>query len=113
MPRISVCIPTYNSASYLPQTIESVFRQDFADYELIVCDNASTDQTPAILDACRDPRLRRFRFEELVEQPGNWNRCLAVAEGEFVILLHSDDLLKPSYLSKALALMEQHSDVGL
>src|SRR5262249_53252835 len=56
MPLVSICIPTYNSARYLPEAIESVLAQEFADYELVVCDNASTDATPEICRRYRDPR---------------------------------------------------------
>jgi glycosyltransferase involved in cell wall biosynthesis len=113
MPKVSICIPTYNSARFLGETIESVLAQQFADFELVVCDNASTDETPELCGRYPDPRLRHVRFEQLVGQAANWNRCLELATGELVILLHADDLLVPEYLERAVAALEQHPEAGM
>jgi glycosyltransferase involved in cell wall biosynthesis len=99
LPKVSVCIPTYNSARYLPETIESVLRQDFADYELVICDDVSTDETPEICRAYDDPRIRYIRYRENAKQAGNFNRCLQEARGDFVTLLHADDWLLSGFLS--------------
>lgn len=92
-PKVSVIIPTYNYARYLPAAIESVLAQDFSDFELLVSDDASTDDTASILAeyATRDPRLR------VVVQPRNlgmvphWNWCLQQARGEYVKFMFGDD----------------------
>lgn len=107
MPKVSVCIPSYNSSRFLGQTIESVLAQRYSDYELVILDNASTDGTPELCSRYTDPRIRYLRFEELVGQAANWNRCLDHATGELVILLHSDDMLQPTYLERAVAYLEQ------
>src|SRR5262249_10962000 len=113
MPKVSVCIPTYNSGHYLGAAIESVLSQEFADYELVICDNASTDETPLICRRYNDPRVRHVRFEQLVGQAANWNRCLELAQGEYVTLLHADDLLSPAFLPCAVAVLDAHREVGL
>ena len=113
MPRVSVCIPTYNTARYLPQTIESVLAQDFADYELVICDNASTDDTPELCQKYRDERLRYLRFEDLTNQAGNFNRCLSEARGELVTLLHSDDYFLPGFLNDRVGRFERDPKLGL
>ncbi len=110
-PAISVCIPSYNSARWLPLAIESVLAQTFEDYELVVCDNASTDDTAAV--CARYPRVRRAYFERLVGQAGNWNRCVAEARGRFVVLLHADDELAPAFLERAHALASSDPAIGL
>src|SRR5690349_8090787 len=107
MPKVSVCIPTYNTARYLPEAIESVLRQDFGDYELIVCDNASTDATPEICRSYGDTRLQYKRFDELVNQAGNFNRCLEAARGEFITLLHADDFFLPGFLTDRVRRLEE------
>jgi glycosyltransferase involved in cell wall biosynthesis len=111
---LSVCIPTYNTARYLPEAIESVLAQTHADFELVVCDNASTDDTPEL---CRryagDPRFRYVRFEDLVGQGGNWNRCVRLAQGEHVALLHADDRYLPGFLAARLAALESDPDLGM
>ncbi len=113
MPKVSVCIPTYNTARYLPEAIESVLAQEFTDYELIICDNASTDETPEICRAYTDPRIRYVRFEELVNQGGNWNRCVNLARGEYVALLHADDVYLPDFLSERVRALDENKEVGL
>jgi len=65
-PFFSVCIPTYNRANFLPQAIESVLAQDFTDFELIICDNASTDNTQEVVEKYQDKRIRYCRYEDLV-----------------------------------------------
>lgn len=113
MPRVSVCIPTYNTARFLPEAIESVLKQDHADYELVVCDNASTDGTTELCRRYADPRLRYVRYEQHVSQAENWNRCLDLARGDFVILLHADDVLLPRFLSCAADVLDRNPGVGL
>jgi len=96
--RVSICIPTYNTARYLPAAIESVLRQDYRDYELVICDDGSTDNTPEICKSYDDPRIRYIRTPGKSGQSGNFNRCLNEARGEFVTLLHADDCFLPGFL---------------
>lgn len=111
--KVSVCIPTYNTARYIGETIESVLRQTFDDYELVVCDNASIDGTEEICRKFDDPRFRYEKFDEFIGQAENWNRALGLASGELVILLHSDDVLLPEFLEKAVAVFDENEDVGM
>jgi glycosyltransferase involved in cell wall biosynthesis len=113
VPTVSVCIPARNSAAYLAAAIDSVLAQEFADYELVVCDNASTDETPEICAGYSDPHFRAARFEESVGQAANWNRCLDLAKGGYVILLHADDELRPKFLTRAVEVLDANEDVGL
>jgi glycosyltransferase involved in cell wall biosynthesis len=113
VPKVSVCIPTYNTAQYLPAAIESVLAQDYGDFELVVSDNASTDQTPDLCRRYADPRLRYVRFEEMVGQAANWNRCLDLATGEYVVLLHADDVVLPGFVRQSSAVLDGHPNVGL
>jgi glycosyltransferase involved in cell wall biosynthesis len=113
MPKVSVCIPTYNTAKYVGQAIESVLQQDYQDYELIVCDNASTDETPGLVRRYDDPRLQYVRFDEFVGQAANWNRCVELARGKYVVLLHSDDMLRPAFLRRAAGMLDRHPQIGL
>jgi len=112
-PRVSICIPTYNSSQYLTEAIESALAQEVTDYELVICDNASADATLEICQRYEDPRVRYVHFNELVGQASNWNRCLDLAVGEFVVLLHADDVLKPAFLRRALEVLDKNPDVGL
>ena len=113
MPKVSICIPTYNTARYLPQAIESVLAQGFADFELVICDNASTDGTPELCQRYRDGRVRYLRFDELTNQAGNFNRCLSEARGDLVTLLHSDDYFLPGFLDDRVSRFERDPKLGL
>jgi glycosyltransferase involved in cell wall biosynthesis len=96
VPYFSDCIPTYNRASFLPQAIESVPSQDFADFELIICDNASTDDTQAIVSQYQDDLIR---YGNLVNMWANHNRCIKLASSDWLIFLHSDDRFNTNALS--------------
>ncbi len=112
-PKISVCVPAYNAAAYLPAAIDSVLAQEFSDFELVVSDDSSSDETPRICAGYTDPRFRAVRSEERLGQAGNWNRCVELARGEYVILLHADDELVPGYLERAVAVLDANPDLAL
>jgi glycosyltransferase involved in cell wall biosynthesis len=113
VPTVSVCIPVYNMAGYLSETIESVLRQDYGDYELVVSDDASTDGTLEVCSRYTDPRIRLAQFEQRAGQAGNWNRCVEMAAGELIVLLHADDILVPSFLSQAVQFLRDHPEAGM
>jgi glycosyltransferase involved in cell wall biosynthesis len=112
-PRISVCIPSYNAARFLPAAIDSALAQDYDDFEVVVSDDASADETSAVCARYDDPRFRSAKAEGRLGQAGNWNRCIELARGEYVILLHADDELLPGYLSRAAAMLDTNADAGL
>jgi glycosyltransferase involved in cell wall biosynthesis len=111
-PRVSVCIPTYDYARYLPAAVDSVLAQDYEDYELIVVDNASRDETPAVLARYGD-RIRAHRNERNLGLFGNFGRCLELARGELVKFLAADDWLHPGFLREAVALMDRHPSAAI
>ena len=82
---------------HVGEAITSVLQQDWSDFELIVCDDASTDETGVIVSGFHDPRVRYRRFEDRAGQAGAFNRCLAAASGEYLTLLHADDLFLPGF----------------
>jgi len=105
LPRVSILIPTYNRAQFLPQAIESALRQDYAPLEVVLLDNASTDDTPGIAARYgQDPRFRYLRNESNLGMVGNWKRGLNEhARGEWFLLLSDDDyLIDARYISKAM-----------
>jgi glycosyltransferase involved in cell wall biosynthesis len=99
VPLVSICIPTHNMGRYVGDAIASVLQQEGADLELIVCDDASTDETSAIVSRTPDRRVRYRRFEDRAGQAGTFNRCLESASGEYLTLLHADDLFLPGFVS--------------
>jgi glycosyltransferase involved in cell wall biosynthesis len=97
---ISVCIPTYNGGLYLRDCLASVAGQTFRNYEAIVVDDNSSDDTLKIADeyAQADSRFRVNRNERRLGLVGNWNRCVQLARGSWIKFLFQDDLLLPRCL---------------
>jgi len=111
MPRVSVIIPTYNRARYLPETLESVFAQTYRDYEVIVIDDGSTDNTAEVLESYLD-RIVYVRKEN-GGQGSARNAGLKIARGEYIAFLDSDDLWLPDKLELQVRYLDEHPDVGL
>ena len=99
MVRVSVIIPTYNRAHIVGEAIASVLAQTFGDFEVIVIDDGSSDDTSAVVGKCRDARVRYFRQPNR-GLPGARNRGIAEARGDIVSFLDSDDLWKPEKLER-------------
>lgn len=108
-PRISLLIPTYNYARYLPEAIESVLEQDWRDLELLISDDGSTDGSAEVIAAyaAKDSRIR-FRIHPTnLGMVQNWNWCLSEARGEYVKFVFGDDkLASRQALGKLLELLE-------
>jgi glycosyltransferase involved in cell wall biosynthesis len=103
-PMVSILIPTYNRASLLQQAIRSALSQTYDNLEIVVSDNASTDETSAILAQQTDSRITLLRQTTNVGPIRNINACLGSAQGEFVLVLSDDDLLLPHCIAR---MMEQ------
>ena len=108
-PLVSICIPNYNMAAYLRSTLESALAQNYSPLEVVVADNASSDNSPAIIEefARRDARVRWVRNPQTVPMAVNWNRCLRLARGVYFNLLSADDLLAPDFVSRCMELFRQ------
>lgn len=107
---VSVCIPTYKGEATIGAAIQSVLAQSFADFELIVIDDGSPDNTRAVVESYSDPRLVYLRNERNLGPEGNWNRCLEVAQGRYFKLLPHDDLLHPRCLERQVAVLDSDQD---
>lgn len=112
-PRVSVVTPAYNAAPYLTQAIDSMLGQTFTDLEMIVVDDASTDRTPDILAAYRDPRLRVIRNDRNLGVVGSRNRGMRLARGEFIAPFDADDVSLPTRLAKQIAHLDNHPGIVL
>jgi len=99
-PKITIGIPTLNRRSYLMLALESALAQTYSNIEVIVSDNASTDDTLEYLAAITDPRLRVLRQSQNIGMVGNFNATLDAATGEFFLLLSDDDLLAPAAIER-------------
>ena len=112
MPRVSVVIPTHNRADYIQQALDSVFAQTYTDYEIIVVDDGSTDGTAELLKALVERDAIRYEQQAQSGVSAARNRGIAMARGEYVAFLDSDDLWLPDKLSKQVALFEAMPELG-
>jgi glycosyltransferase involved in cell wall biosynthesis len=106
LPAVSVCIPCYRGAAHLGAAIESVLAQTYTDFELIIIDDNSPDNTDEVVAGFSDPRIRYLKNPRNLGPEGNWNRCLDEARGRFFKLLPQDDLIAPTCLEKQVAVLE-------
>ncbi|MEW5767211.1 MAG: glycosyltransferase [bacterium] len=111
MPKVSVVIPTYNAAAYLPEAIDSVLAQTFQDYEIIVVDDGSTDNTREVLAPYQD-RIRYIHQENAGPSPAK-NKGIKEARGEFVAFLDADDIWLPEKLALQMEVFENDPEVSL
>lgn len=98
-PRYSVCIPNFNYGAFLGRTIQSVLDQTLQDFEITVSDNASTDDSVDVVRAFNDPRIKLHVNQCNVGFAGNLDRAAGLASGRFMILLSSDDIMRPDALA--------------
>jgi glycosyltransferase involved in cell wall biosynthesis len=108
-------MPVYNGANYLRAAIESILAQTFTDFELIICDNASKDETEAIAReyAARDPRVRYHRNERNIGPSANYNLTFELSRGQYFKWAAHDDVLEPTYLEETVRVMDQDAEVVL
>jgi hypothetical protein len=105
-------MPTYNGAAYVATAIESVLSQTFEDFELIVIDDCSDDETLALVERFQDERIRIERNPRRLGLIGNWNRCLDAATGAYVTVFHQDDVMAPDNLARKVAVLDERSSVA-
>ena len=114
-PRVSVCIPVRNGAQFIGQAISSVLEQSYRDFEVIVIDNCSTDNTAALVCemALRDSRIHFFSNSHDLGSIGNLNRCLQYAHGSYVKYVLADDMLMPGCLNEMVRALDEQPSVVL
>ncbi len=112
MPNISVIIPAYNAENTIARTIESVQKQTFSDFELIVINDGSTDRTAEIVQNIEDIRLKLFSYENGGLSVAR-NRGIQNASGNYLAFIDADDLWTKDKLEKQLAALEANPDAGV
>lgn len=104
-PFVSICVPTYNGEEYLKECLNSVMAQTFSNFEVLIVDDQSSDETLNMAQeyAVRDNRIRVTQNEHNLGLVGNWNRCVELAQGDWIKFVFQDDLIEPSCLEQMLA----------
>ena len=117
MPRVTVILTTYNRLNYLKKAIDSVLNQTFKDFELIILDNASPDETDEYVKSLLDERIIYIRNPENIGAMNNGLKAFDLIrnniKSEFVSLFHDDDIMKPTLLEKEIYIFEQNESIVL
>lgn len=112
LPLVCICVPTFNVASTVRETLKSILAQTYPNLVVRVSDNASTDETLNIIESLADSRITIHRHDENVGGEGNFNRCIQLAEGKYTAIFHADDLYEPDMVAKQVAFLEAHPSAG-
>jgi glycosyltransferase involved in cell wall biosynthesis len=113
VPRVTVVIPTYNRARFLPTAIDSVLAQTYGDFALLVADNASDDGTPEVVARYDDPRIRFVRRPENLGITANHNLALEEVRSEYCLIVPDDDVLFPSILQRTVPVLDENPRAGM
>ncbi len=105
--KVSVVMPTYQRAAVLATTLPMLCQQTLPDIEILVSDDGSTDETPQVMQACRDSRVRYLRHSRL-GMPGVLNAALQESRGEYVMFCHDHDFYEPTLLERLSSALDQH-----
>jgi glycosyltransferase involved in cell wall biosynthesis len=112
MPLVSVVVPAYNVSKTIGDTINSILKQTFTDFEVIIINDGSTDNTLEVIDQIRDPRIQVFSYEN-GGLPEARNRGIDRATGEFITFIDADDLWTPDKLERQVDSLQQNPEAGL
>jgi len=112
-PKITVLLPVWNGERFLQEALQSVWRQTFRDFELLVIDDGSTDSTPDILAACRDSRLRVLRNEPQKKLIATLNLGITESRGEWIARMDADDRMRPDRLQRQMEFLNRHPDCDI
>ncbi|HLP19728.1 MAG TPA: glycosyltransferase [Chitinophagales bacterium] len=112
-PAISVLMPVYNGASYLASAIDSILGQTFTDFELVIINDGSTDNSEEIIKRYKDPRIRYVNNEVNLKLIATLNKGIALCNGKYIARMDADDISEPDRFLLQHTFMESHPEVAL
>jgi glycosyltransferase involved in cell wall biosynthesis len=110
--KVSVIMLTYQRAALIMESIQSVLQQSYADFELLIIDDGSTDHTASLIGQVKDPRVQYFPLTHIGKIPSLRNFGMAKAQGEYIAFLDSDDLWETDKLKKQVTILTSHPEAG-
>jgi glycosyltransferase involved in cell wall biosynthesis len=113
LPKVSIIVPTYNRAHMVTETIDSILAQTFKDFELIVVDNESADNTEEVIKSYPDQRIRYFKHQNNGVVAVNRNYGIGKAQGQYIAFCDDDDLWLPEKLERQVELLDSNDELGL
>jgi len=112
LPLVCICVPTYNAAATIRETLESILAQTYANLVIHVSDNASIDDTLEIVESVTDARIHIHRQEKNIGAERNFENCIRLSEGKYTAIFHADDLYERDMVAKQLACLEADQELG-
>lgn len=112
-PKISVILPVYNGGAYLRDAISSILRQQFDDFELLIINDASTDDTEKVILSFSDPRIRYFKNEVNLKLSRTLNKGIDLSNGRYLARMDSDDIALPERFGEQYAFMEANEHIAI
>lgn len=111
--KVTIAIPTYNRSQLLKTSLKSALAQDYSDFQVLVLDNASTDDTEAVVRSFADERITYVRNETNIGLFGNWQRVIEINSSPYLSFLPDDDTLLPNFISESVLALDNHTQAGL
>jgi glycosyltransferase involved in cell wall biosynthesis len=114
VPLVSIGIPIHNGAKYLRESVDSVLAQTFSDFELVLIDDVSSDESWTIAEECgrKDPRISAVKNCKRLGLVANFNRCIELTRGRYLCVWHQDDMMARENIQNKVALLDAHPQVG-
>ncbi len=113
MTRYSIILPVRNGSNYVRECVQSILSQSVQDFELLVLENASTDDTLDIINSFGDSRIKIFPAASPLSMEENWHRVVEIPKKEFITLIGHDDMLDKDYLATMQGLISEYPDASL
>lgn len=113
IPQLSVILPVYNASAYIDEAVTSILHQDFTDFELLIADDGSTDDSLEKIRKHVDPRIIVFENHSNQGLISTLNHLLTQARGRYIARMDADDIARADRFSKQIAFMEQHASIGI
>lgn len=113
MPEISVVMPVYNSSRYLKEAIESILSQSYADFEFLIFNDGSTDDSLSIIQSYKDKRIKLFSCKQKRGYVVHLNEGIRLAKGKYIARMDADDISLPQRFQKEIDFLERHKSIAL
>lgn len=110
---VSICIPTYNGSRYIGHAITSVLNQTLTDFELIIVDDCSRDNSETLIKSFNDRRIKYHKNPRRLGLVGNWNKCVELSNGKYVCIFHQDDIMMPENIEQKVNILRENPKVGM
>ncbi len=112
-PKITICIPTYNRAEYLKEAVDSALNQNYENYEILIVDDGSTDNTSEMVKSINSDKIKYFKSEENLGRPKVRNKLVTLSKGEFLLWLDDDDKLRENILDDYVKILLANPKVNI